>query len=233
MEQDNLLKLNIQYFAEEGDGGSQGGSDQTNGDETGTGEDGATNGATDDKGSDTGTDDNTAKVLEKLKARIGKEQAEKNETKTQLEQAMARIQELEQGKKGVKEKSAEEKLAEAQQQKDDEIASLQKQIKLSSMTQEADEVLKEGGLVVPKDVLKLIVSDDETKTFDNVKTFLTFLESQQQAWETKRNTGTTPKKTGGTQGTVTTEQFNAMSYLEKAKLASEQPENFKKITGGH
>lgn len=196
MEQEKLLKLNIQYFAEEGDGFSQGGSDQTNGDETGKGEDEATNGATDDKGSDTGADDNTSRVLEKLKARIGKEQAEKNETKTQLEQAMSRIQELEQGKKGVKEKSAEEKLSEAQQQKDDEIASLQKQIKLSSMTQEADEVLKEGGLAVPKDVLGLIVSEDETKTYDNVKTFLTFLESQQQEWEVKRNTGKTPNKTG-------------------------------------
>lgn len=64
------------------------------------------------------------------------------------------------------------------------------------MTQEADEVLKEGGLVVPKDVLWLIVSEDETKTYNNVKTFLTFLESQQQDWEVKRNTGKTPNKTG-------------------------------------
>lgn len=227
MEQDNLLKLNIQYFAEPGG-------------EPGTDPAGGEPGANQDPNQDPNKDpnaepggDNTEKTLEKLKARIGKVQAEKHETKTQLEQALVRIQELEQGKKGVKDKSAEEKLAEAQQQKDDEIASLQKQIKLSSMTQEADEVLKEGGLVVPKDVLKLIVSEDETKTFDNVKTFLTFLEGQQQAWETKRNTGKTPKKTGGQQGTVTTEQFNAMSYLEKAKLASEQPENFKKITGGH
>lgn len=230
MEQDNLLKLNIQYFAEPGG-------------EPGTDPAGGEPGANQDPNQDPNKDpnaepsgDNTEKVLEKLKARIGKEQAEKNETKTQLEQALSRIQELEQGNKGnkgIKEKSAEEKLAEAQKQKDDEIAVLRKQIKLSDMTQEADEVLKEGGLVVPKEVLGLIVSEDETKTYDNVKTLLTFLEGQQQAWETKRNTGTTPKKTGAKQGTVTTEQFNAMTYLEKAKLASEQPENFKKITGGH
>lgn len=231
MEQEKLLKLKIQFFAEPSE---EPGADPAGG-EPGTeqGEGGTTGGTADDKGSDSGTGDNTEKVLEKLKARIGKEQAEKNETKTQLEQAMARIQELEQGRKGVKEKSAEEKLAEAQQKKDDEIAVLRKQIKLSDMTQEADEVLKEGGLVVPKEVLSLLVSEDEAKTYDNVKTILTFLETQQKAWETKRNTGTTPKKTGGSQETVTTEQFNAMSYLEKAKLASEQPENFKKITGGH
>lgn len=227
MEQEKLLKLNIQYFAEPGG-------------EPGTDPAGGEPGAQQDPNQDPNKDpnaepggDNTEKVLEKLKARIGKEQAEKNETKTQLEQALSRIQELEQGKKGVKEKSAEEKLAEAQQQKDDEIAVLRKQIKLSDMTQEADEVLKEGGLVVPKEVLGLIVSEDETKTYDNVKTLLTFLEGQQQAWETKRNTGTTPKRTGVKQGTVTTEQFNAMTYLEKTKLAAEQPENFKKITGGH
>lgn len=193
MEQEKLLKLNIQYFAEPGG-------------EPGTDPAGGEPGAQQDPNQDPNKDpnaepggDNTEKVLEKLKARIGKEQAEKNETKTQLEQALSRIQELEQVKKGVKEKSAEEKLAEAQQQKDDEIAVLRKQIKLSDMTQEADEVLKEGGLVVPKEVLGLIVSEDETKTYDNVKTLLTFLEGQQQAWETKRNTGTTPKKTGGKQ----------------------------------
>src|SRR5699024_11210871 len=123
-----------------------------------------------------------------------KTKAEK-ETKTQLEQALARIEELEKGgKKSVKEQSVEEKAAEAQKAKDDEIAKLKQQIKLAEVTQQADEVLKESGLSLGKDMLSLLVSDDEEQTYSNVKSLIAFLDNQQQQWAVKRNTGVTPKK---------------------------------------
>lgn len=135
----------------------------------------------------------TDKVVEKLQKRIGKEQAEKNETKTQLQQALSRIEELEKGKKSLKEKSDEEKANELQKAKDDEIAELKRQIKINNITLQADEVLKESGVALSKDELALIVSDDEDKTYANVKTLLNLLESQRTKWERTRNTGTTPK----------------------------------------
>lgn len=135
------------------------------------------------------------KIVEKLQKRIGKEQAEKNETKTQLEQALARIEELEKGgKKSVKEKSYEEKVTELQKAKNDEIASLKAQIKISNITSQADEVLKENGIVLSAAELGLLVDVDEEKTYSNVKTFLNLLDNQRSQWEKARNTGTTPKR---------------------------------------
>lgn len=174
------------------------------------------------------------KVIEKLQKRIGKEQAEKNETKTQLDQALARIEELEKdSKKSVKEKSNEEKAAEAQKAKDDEIAALRAQIKVADLTQQADEVLKESGLTVGKDVLGIIVNEDEETTYSNVKALINFLNEQQKQWEIKRNTGDTPKQVPKGKTSVDQQQFDAMTFAEKSKLATNDPEQFKKLTGGY
>lgn len=135
------------------------------------------------------------KIVEKLQKRLDSKTKAEKETKTQLEQALARIEELEKGgKKSVKEQSAEEKEAQAQKAKDDEIAQLKQQIKLAEVTQQADEVLKESGLALGKDMLSLLVNEDEEQTYSNVKSLISFLDTQQKQWEIKRNTGVTPKK---------------------------------------
>ena len=135
------------------------------------------------------------KIVEKLQKRLDSKTKAEKETKTQLEQALARIEELEKGgKKSVKEQSAEDKEAEAQKAKDDEIAQLRQQIKLAEVTQQADEVLKESGLALGKDMLTLLVNEDEEQTYSNVKSLISFLDEQQKQWEVKRNTGVTPKK---------------------------------------
>lgn len=174
------------------------------------------------------------KIVEKLQKRIGKEQAEKNETKTQLDQALSRIEELEKGgKKSVKEKSDEEKAAELQKAKDDEIASLKAQIKISNITSQADEVLKESGISLSAAELGLLVDVDEEKTYSNVKTFLNLLDNQRSQWEKARNTGTTPKRVPGNVISVDKEKFDSMTYAEKAELAKSNPDEFKKLTGGY
>ena len=191
MEQTELLPLNLQLFADDPNGGL-GTPDPNPQGEPNPGENPPGNGepGSDDKDELTDND----KIVEKLQKRIGKEQAEKNETKTQLEQALARIEELEKGgKKTVKEKSDEEKAAELQKAKDDEIASLKAQIKISNITSQADEVLKESGIALSAAELGLLVDVDEEKTYSNVKTFLNLLDNQRSQWEKARNTGTTPK----------------------------------------
>ena len=135
------------------------------------------------------------KIVEKLQKRLDSKTKAEKETKTQLEQALARIEELEKGgKKSVKEQSVEDKEAEAQKAKDDEIAQLRQQIKLAEVTQQADEVLKESGLALGKDMLSLLVNEDEEQTYSNVKSLISFLDEQQKQWEVKRNTGVTHKK---------------------------------------
>lgn len=136
------------------------------------------------------------KIVDKLQKRLGKEQAEKKEAKTRLEEALSRIEELEKGnKKSLKDKSDEEKQSELQKAKDEEIAQLRSQIKLAEISQQADEVLKESGIAVGKEVLSMLVNEDIDKTLTNVKALINLLSEQQKSWETKRNTGITPKKT--------------------------------------
>lgn len=174
------------------------------------------------------------KVVEKLQKRLASKTAAEKETKTQLDQALARIEELENaGKKGVKTLSDEEKAVKAQEEKDAEIAKLKSQIKIAESTQQADEVLKEAGLAVGKDILALVVAEDDTQTLANVKALITYTQDQQAKWEVRRNTGTTPKRTINNQNTVTQEQFDAMPYAQKSALASSNPELFKKLTGGY
>ena len=148
------------------------------------------------------------KIVEKLQKRLDSKTKAEKETKTQLEQALARIEELEKGnKKSVKEQSVEEKEAQAQKAKDEEIAKLKQQIKLAEVTQQADEVLKESGLALGKDMLSLLVNEDEEQTYSNVKTLIAFLDEQQKQWEVKRNTGVTPKKLENTPSDPFAEAF--------------------------
>lgn len=185
MEQKTLLPLDLQLFA-----------DEVNVDETSETENNQNENLTEsDEQDQEAKSVDPEKVIEKLQKRIGKEQADKNETKTQLEQALARIEELEKGgKKSIKEKSDEEKAADIQKEKDDEIAALKAQIKLSNITSEADEVLKESGIALKAEELALLVDVDEEQTFSNIKTLLGLLENQRVQWEKERNTGVTPKK---------------------------------------
>ncbi|MGO2677739.1 MAG: capsid assembly scaffolding protein Gp46 family protein [Lactococcus lactis] len=231
MEQTELLPLNLQLFADDPNGGL-GTPDPNPQGEPNPGENPPGNGepGSDDKDELTDSD----KIVEKLQKRIGKEQAEKNETKTQLDQALARIEELEKDdKKSVKEKSDEEKAAELQKAKDDEIASLKAQIKISNITSQADEVLKESGIALSAAELGLLVDVDEEKTYSNVKTFLNLLDNQRSQWEKARNTGTTPKRVPGNVISVDKEKFDSMTYAEKAELAKSNPDEFKKLTGGY
>ncbi|TRW53033.1 DUF4355 domain-containing protein [Lactococcus lactis] len=210
MEQKELLPLNLQLFADDPNGGLGTPNPNPQG-EPNPGENPPGNGepGSDDKDELTDSD----KIVEKLQKRIGKEQAEKNETKTQLDQALARIEELEKGgKKSVKEKSDEEKAAEIQKAKDDEIASLKAQIKISNITSQADEVLKESGIALSAAELGLLVDVDEEKTYSNVKTFLNLLDNQRSQWEKARNTGTTPKLVPGNNDVDVFKQAAAKYY---------------------
>ena len=215
-----LMPMNLQYFAEQAD-------DQVEVPETNVEETTAEETETEEKL-------DSEKVVEKLQKRLASKTAAEKETKTQLEQALARIEELENaGKKGVKELSDEEKAAKEQQEKDAEIAKLKAQIKIAEATQQADEVLKDAGLTVGKDILGIVVAEDDQQTLANVKALINYTQDQRSKWEIARNTGSTPKRTPGNQQAITQEQFDAMSFAQKSALATKDPEQFKKLTGGY
>lgn len=188
-----FLPMNLQFFADPTDPGSDPDTDPVDPVEP---VDPANPDEPDDPHPDESKD--VDKIVEKLQQRLKSKTKETNETKSQLEQALARIEELENaGKKGVKELSDEEKAAKAQQEKDEEIANLKAKIKIAESTQQADEVLKDAGLVVGKDMLSMLVAEDDQLTLGNVKALIQYTNEQRTAWEKARNTGATPKKTPG------------------------------------
>lgn len=173
------------------------------------------------------------KVIEKLQKRLGKETSEKNETKEQLEKALLEIDELKKAsKKGVKELSEEDKAKQEQNAKDSKIKELENQIKIQNITSQVDEVLKESGFALKKEELSLVVNSDEEVSYSNVQTLISLINRDREQQAIKRNTGVTPKAQTTQATTVTREQFDAMSYAEKSKLATNDPTQFKKLTGG-
>lgn len=226
MEKENLMRMNLQYFADgetvTPDNAEEAVADDV--DETQT--------ATDPEDKSTDAKD-TDKIVEKLQERLGKETGKKKEAENKLQEALDRITELEKGgKKSVKEKTEEQKAIEAQQAKDDEIARLKSEIQISKNTQEVDEVLKDADITAGKEILGLLVSEDVEETVANAKAFINFINEQQGKWETERNRGKTPKIQRGNTVTVTQEKFDAMTYSERSQLAKDNPEQFRKLTGG-
>lgn len=176
-------------------------------------------------------------VIEKLQKRLNsKTQAEK-ETKDQLAHALERIEQLEKKQKDSKVREGKEDAKTNNEQtlldeRDKEIADLKRQIKRSESRVQADEVLKEAGLSVGRDLLDTLVSDEDERTLANVKALVNFVNELQKAWELKRNSGTAPKKTPEGTKAVTAEEFSKMTYAQRVTLAKENKELFKKLTGG-
>ncbi|UUV99571.1 capsid assembly scaffolding protein Gp46 family protein [Vagococcus luciliae] len=136
-------------------------------------------------------------IVQKLQKRLGKEQGAKREAKEQLDEALKRIEELEnQSKLNSPQLSEDDELT----KRDKEIEALRQKIKLSEVTQQADEVLKDSGLALNRDQLSLVVDTDEKVTYKKVETLINLLEEQKRVWATERNTGITPKKVQSNEG---------------------------------
>jgi len=172
------------------------------------------------------------KVVEKLQHRLGKEQADKNNLAKQLEEAKQQLEAMQKPKEGVKGLSDKDKKAAAEQEKDNQIKELQDQLKLTNAKVQTNDVLKEAGISVSTEVLDMIVSTDDEKTYANTKAQIDFANDVQEAVRKEYLAGTTPKDVGGSIKTVTEKEFAAMTYDQRAKLQRDNPEAFKKMTGG-
>lgn len=171
-----------------------------------------------DNGAETSTqEDKAQKTVEKLQKRLGQLAGAKNSAEKEAEELRARNAELEnlindykQGK-SVKELSEKEKAEQEAQAKDDEIKSLKAQIARNQALTDTNEVLREQGYNVPKNVLDLIVSDDSEKTLANTNALLDFIEQEKQNVRMNMLKGTTPTKTGAPVKRMTKQQIMAIS----------------------
>lgn len=171
------------------------------------------------------------KIVEKLQKRIGKEQSEKNDYAKQLAEAQKQLEEFKNGK-SVHKLSENEKAKKVAAEKDNQIKELETKLKLAESTQQTDAVFKEAGFNVGSDVLNMVVNTDDEKTYANAKALIDFANSIRTDTKQEFLKGKTPTASGKPVKTVSVDEFNKMTYLEKAELAKNNPENFRKLTGG-
>ncbi|MCM0724316.1 DUF4355 domain-containing protein [Latilactobacillus curvatus] len=158
------------------------------------------------------------KTVAKLQKRIGKEQAEKQGFKAQLDDALKQIEDLKSGK-SVKELSDEEKAKKAEDDKVKRIKELEDKLARTESIKQTDAVFKEAGLNVGDDVLEMVVSSDDDKTFANAKALIEFANSIESQTRQGFLKGRTPKETGSPVKKMTREQIMAIPDDFKRKQA--------------
>jgi len=135
------------------------------------------------------------KIVEKLKKRIGKEQASKHDLEKQLKDAQAEIERIKSGK-SVKKLSDEDKAKKASDEKDAKIAELEAKLARNEAIKQTAEVFKESGLNVSDKVLDMVVANDDEKTYANVQTLIVFAQSIQSDTKKGMLKGHTPRQNG-------------------------------------
>lgn len=135
------------------------------------------------------------KIVEKLKKRIGKEQASKHDLEKQLKDAQAEIERIKSGK-SVKKLSDEDKAKKASDEKDAKIAELEAKLARNEAIKQTAEVFKESGLNVSDKVLDMVVATDDEKTYTNVQTLIEFARFIQSDTKKGMLKGHTPRQNG-------------------------------------
>ncbi|MDF4185952.1 capsid assembly scaffolding protein Gp46 family protein [Ligilactobacillus salivarius] len=139
-------------------------------------------------------EDKAAKTVEKLQKRLGKLTGDKHDLEEELANTKAELEEYKSGKKTVKKLSEEDKAKKEQDAKDKELASLRAELARTKALSETSDVLKEQGLDVSTDVLNMIVSSDNEKTYANVNALVSFGEQIANQVRSELLTGKTPKR---------------------------------------
>lgn len=142
-------------------------------------------------------EDNTGKVantVEKLQKRLGKLTSDKHDLEEELANTKAELEAYKSGKKTVKKLSEEDKAKKEQDAKDKELTSLRAELARTKALSETSDVLKEQGLDVSTDVLNMVVSSDNEKTYANVNALVSFGEQIANQVRAELLTGKTPKR---------------------------------------
>ncbi|GAK31012.1 hypothetical protein WOSG25_061420 [Weissella oryzae SG25] len=99
------------------------------------------------------------------------------------------------------------------------------------MRSEARKMLAETGITFTDEDLALVVATDAETTKANVSQLAGIIDRIREGVKTELLKGKTPTATGSSITQVTESDFVRMTLAEKAKLAKDNPDLFKKITG--
>ena len=100
------------------------------------------------------------------------------------------------------------------------------------MQGQARKMFEESGVNVNDDDLSLVVTSEAETTQDNVNKLIAFAKRIREDVKNEMLTGKTPKTNGNVAKNIMQSQFDLMSSKQKAELYQENPDLFKKLTGG-
>lgn len=101
------------------------------------------------------------------------------------------------------------------------------------MKSEVQKQIAEKGITtqIPDTILSMVITDKAESTEENCQSMVDFLNAFAEDIRTGVLKGSTPRK-NGEQATVAKNDFDRMTYVEKAKIYEENPELFKQLLGG-
>lgn len=173
------------------------------------------------------------------------EQTESTEKTFTQEQVNAMIKErlAREQKRSEAEKAEVKKLAKmnADQKQQYELEKAQNEAKEAQaqlakyeMQGQARKMFSDSGIDPTDEDLSLIVTADAEETQQNANQLIGLIARVREDERTKLLKGETPKAGGAKLPTqVSQDEFNRMNMTEKVKLHADDPELFKKLTGGH
>lgn len=115
----------------------------------------------------------------------------------------------------------------------DELDATKKQLATFEMAKTARQMIEDSGSEVTEDDLQHIVTPDADTTKANVQWLLAHDKATAERVRKEYLKGSTPKSSGSPIHPVTQEEFNQMTYAERAELATKDPTTFSKLTGGN
>lgn len=202
----DLLKLNLQFFA----------------DENSNDNDGEENTREDNNQEDTEqeqqeperkyTDDDVDKIVNQKFKKWQKER----------EDAIEEAKKLERMNKEQREQHEREKL-------ERELAEYKRKDQYYQLSREASKMLSEHDITADDELLSMVVKDTAEDTQESVNAFVSLLNQKVEAGVKKALSGSSPKVTGQNTKAVSPEEFKNMTYQEVAELKANHPEKYKKL----
>lgn len=115
-----------------------------------------------------------------------------------------------------------------------EAKEAQAQLAKYEMQGQARKMFSDSGIDPTDEDLSLIVTTDAEETQQNANQLIELIARVREDERTKLLKGETPKAGGAKLPTqVSQDEFNRMNMTEKVRLHADNPELFKKLTGGH
>lgn len=168
-------------------------------------------------------------VVEKLKHRLGKEQADKVDAQKELADLREKYNALKE-QKSVKKLSEEDKTKKALSEKDKRINELEFELKHREALSQVDAVFKEAGLNVGEQVLNMVTSNDDEKTYNNAQAVIELVNKVRKDTRNSFFKGKTPTDAG--KHINPSKKLSEMSLLERVQLKKQDPEAYRELEKG-